>query len=647
MRVFIFLFLLCLLSTAHASRRVAMPIAYYAKQTQLAVIADFKKPQAPAYECKLTVREVLQGEAQIGEVIRLPLRAVADSILPYSDATTAVLLKASDTAEEGQNFKWQALVAYTDPTAIAALRLLLPVFRLTDERKQILALQKIVPDEAAPVAAYVAKELDSALRDLRQAENFDLIESSLPLLDEKARYWLLGFTGQVNDERAVPLLIKSLSAPEKSVKISAARTLIYSYPGAPGVTAAMRAALGDDVLKPFAQEYLSKRDATITVNPPHYPELSEYHRAKAAFRDNRNAATAFAVLRVLQEKETNTHIVVWAGEEVLPFLDNDGKALLRTLILQQAARRNNYLEAESLVKLIRQMPNVDFVPALQKLLHDEAPSDLPYFLTNADRMAAFTLRDLGPRAREIGAAQIMDFVQQRLKPGANPRFGEAEILLRQLAWLADDATWQLASGLLDAQWRSEWRMLDAIRPALTAPTREREARALLEVLELPQDKLTMGIRDWIIYRLGDLRDRAAIAPLLELLPKMATRYPPTVKESLILIGGEQVEEGTLRLLHYSDESVRRQALEILNALRGEKIRPLLRLILKPDSTFGHKADALWQMGSVGTPDDIPLLLSYSDFWKTDRILQRNAVSALSSVRSRFNYDVNSPIRKEN
>ena len=48
---------------------------------------------------------------------------------------------------------------------------------------------------------------------------------------------------------------------------------------------------------------------------------------------------------------------------------------------------------------------------------------------------------------------------------------------------------------------------------------------------------------------------------------------------------------------------------------------------------------------IGTPEDLPLLLPYADFWKADRATQRWAMSAVRSIRERWNYDLNGPIKK--
>lgn len=628
--------------SAQASRRALMPVGYYAKQMDLAIIADVSNPEVPLFQHKLKVREVLQGKAQVGDTIFIPSRMSSAEILPYKDATLAVLLKKNREATESA--PWQVLEIYTSPQSIAALRLLLPVYQLPAERDQLLALQKLVrnPPDAA-LTSFFTSELGSALSDMREATNFDLIENSLPLLSEVQRENFMTTLGSMNDLRAVPLLLAALNQPDKKMRNLAAQTLTYRYPGAPGVIEAMRALLREEApgeyLKRTAQEYLSKRDASVRIERTSTP----FHEAKALFQSGQKVEGARALLSVMENKESGvfagSSVIAWTGEEILPALDAAGKARLRALLLRQAATQNNYLEAEHLIKLIRQMPDMALVPALQNLMHDMQPGEFPYSSDKADMLATFALRDLGLPARELGARQVMEHIQKRLKPGFKPRFLEAEILLRQLAWLADEPTWRSVPEQIDQQWHHEWENLKVLRAALAG---QDEGQELVALLKSSPKELNLYTRDWVICRLGDLHEQSAVGLLLEELPRQVYHYPHAAKEALMQIAGDTVDEGAMKLLRHREDIVRRQAMEILQSLRGDKMRPLLRQILS-EADFGHKMEAALMLGTLGTPEDLPLLLPYADFWKADRAVQNWAASSVASIRARFNYDINGPI----
>ena len=638
-------------NAAHAKRGGFYAVGYYVKQMDLAVIVDVDKISAPDFKQKLQVREVLQGNAKVGDILILPGRISSESISLRPDSSVAVLLK-KEAADAASGASWQVLQAYDSPQSIADLRLLLGVYQLPTERQQLLALQKIVRDEkTATQEQMLVQELVFAFSHMREATNFDLIESALPLFNEAQRADFMTVLGTMNDLRAVPLLLSALDNASKKIRGTAAQTLTYRYPGAPGVTEAMRALLHDEQLKRTAQDYLSKRDASIKVEFPSTP----FHEAKALFLKDKTEG-ARALLGVMENKESGifagTSIISWTGEEILPFLDENGKRRLRALILRQAAEQGDYLQSEHLLKLIGLMPDMNLVPALQNLLHNNKPKSLYYKTDKSDMIATFALRNLGPRARELGTIQALKNLQMRLDSDKKPNAEEVQTLLMQVAFLADAATWRSVPENIDKQWRPLWENLLYLRLALgKAVAKEDEAQALVGLLKNPPQELNSDARNWIIYRLGDLRAQAAVGFLFQEMSERYFYFPYAAKEALIQIGGGDVDKGAVKLLNYPKDEVRRQAMEILMALRGDKMRPLLRGILsEPDSTrktdFGYKMDAVSMLGGIGTPDDLPLLMPYADFWKADRTVQYWAASSIASIRERFAYDVNGPIQKK-
>ncbi|HEY0075717.1 MAG TPA: HEAT repeat domain-containing protein [Abditibacteriaceae bacterium] len=632
---------LCTPHGALAFSRVQMPVAYYAKQADLVIVVDVTRPQAPDYKWLLKVREVLQGKAPVGEVVSIRQnRAIASFLLPYKDGTAAVFLK------KGADGGWEVLESRSQPDDIAALRILVPLFQLPAEREQITGLQKAV--RQTPALALLGSELESALQEMHQPDNFDLIENSLALLNAKQRENMMRALGRMNDMRAVPLLLRALQAPEKSIAGNAAQTLVYYYPGAPGVTEAMRAILGDEAagefMKRTAQTYLAKRDASVAVVVEQ--QRTPYLEARQLFQSARKAEGALAHLHLLETQKPDGYFSHWTAEEILPFLNDEGKARLRRVVIKQALKKPNYLEAESLLKLLRRMPHPEAIPALINLLNEPQPSASSFVWRKAAMFSAFLLHELGPQARKQATARLLENWRQLI--AETKRDEEPTLFLLQMAWLADDEIWQQVPDLIAPGRRAEWQALTLVRAAVTgAVTQENEGRNLVALLKnLPQD-FSAQARQWIIYRLGDLHEENAVAPLLEQLPQSIYMSPPAHKEALMEIGGAEVEEGALKLLRHGNSEVRRQAMGILRDLRGDKMRPLLRQILSaPDEeNFGHKNDAASLMGALGTPEDLPLLLPLADFWKTDRALQNWAVSSIDSIRDRFNYDVNGPIQK--
>lgn len=616
-----------------ASSRVHMPMAYYARQADLIAIIDITKPVAPDYTFKLKVREVLRGPAQVGDLIVIPSsRLVSSFILPYANTSAAVLLK------KDKNGQWEAIEAYGQPAQIDALREVIQIVALPTERQQLLAFQTVT--KAAPdlPKSMLQQELASAVGEMREPDNFDLIESSLPLVNENLRADLLKLLGTISDPRGVSVLLAAIQAPEPKVKVTAAQTVSHYFPGAPGVDEAMRRVLQDASLKRTAQDYLSKRDPSVIVELTPTP----YLEAQKLFQSDQKVEGALAYLRLMENKKPEEYFSSWTANDILPYLDAEGKIRLRHVLMKHVPSTKSYLQAEDIIKLMRRLPHEESIPALTQLLNDPDKNAQMYFSwEKASMQAAFALRDLGPRARAAGTAKLMECIGQCFKTGQKPRSGEPEVLFLQLAWLADDKTWLTIPDLIDPQWQTPWTDQATLREKIA---QDDEGRGLVELLKNPPQQFSEQMRRWVIYRLGDLKDTPATDVLFSELEQKSYIYPQAAKDALIQRGGEDVETAAVRLLRHDNMEIRRQAMDILRALRGPALRLLLRYILV-EPNLGDKDHAIFMLGYIGTPDDLPLLIPLADFWKNDRTLQQRAVDAIAAIRNRGNYDINGPIQK--
>jgi hypothetical protein len=59
--------------------------------------------------------------------------------------------------------------------------------------------------------------------------------------------------------------------------------------------------------------------------------------------------------------------------------------------------------------------------------------------------------------------------------------------------------------------------------------------------------------------------------------------------------------------------------------------------------FGWRPAAYQAIGRFGSTKDLPVLVRLSDFWTGDRSNHYSAMLGLSSLRGRFNYDLNGPV----
>ncbi len=614
--------------TAWAFSRAQMPMGYYARQADSIIIADISQPHAPDFSFQLKIQEVLRGTGKVGEIIVLK-DGEARYILPRA-ASAAVLLKKSP---EG---KWQVLESYAKPEEIAALRKLLSIYALPAERERLLALQKAVSAAQDAVKPLLQKQLVADLQAMREPDNFDLIAPSFALLNEPEQIALVQFLGAMNDTRGVSLLLEKLHSPMSAVARNAAHELVFDFPGAPGVDEALRDALQKPDLKPQVLNYMAKRDATIVVQVKTTP----YLQAKALREGGRKTEAVAAYFGLIETANEANFSSVNAAQEMLPLLDDAGKARLRLLMVDYLTRKKaNYYEAQSGLELLRALRHPDCIPALLYLMHD--PKNEPYNSWETEaRLATFALRDLGPAAHTQGAARALE---QLTKPATTGTISLKQPLtyLLQLTWLADDATWKILPQKLGEKLPIEWHKLAPLRAAAIAKT---EGATLTALLKNPPPELPEAAFKWIVFRLGDLREASAVPALLADLAAAPWRRAYEPKEALVRIGGREVEAGALELWTHSNSDVRRQAMDIVQTLRNEKARPLLRRALL-ETNFGDRAHAAFLLGSSGTPEDLPLLLPFTDFWKTERAVQNWAVQSVANIRDRFNYDVNGPIRK--
>lgn len=190
--------------------------------------------------------------------------------------------------------------------------------------------------------------------------------------------------------------------------------------------------------------------------------------------------------------------------------------------------------------------------------------------------------------------------------------------------------------------RAAWQRLAPLWPLAEQPD---EAAFLTERLGAARDLPPMA-REWLVTRLGELKDRRA-APVLVNLLAQEKDYGAGVGlgAALAQIGGPQAEEALTKLLAHPDHQVvRARAVEAIFAIQGERVVPLARRMLQ-EKDFGSPSAALGHLGRFGAPEDIALLAGWCDYWRADRALHYWAMQAIGELRERCGYDLNGPIRK--
>lgn len=605
----------------------------YIRSSPLIVIGDISTSDAPKFESVVFVREVVKGEAEVGERITIPPDGTSRYIVPREAQNVAVLFAPQ---REGKT-ELSVAEVYLRPDELTALRTLVSIYKLPGEREQLVALK----EQAQQNSPVLASELINEFARMHEPRNFDIVLASFAQLDVSHQEALLQLLERIGDERALPLLIQSLNSTQRPVRYQADHALTFYFPGARGVTEAYRTLAQNPATQEEARYYLAKYDPTLAATlPPKEPTL--WQQGQKQLKNGQTEAAKATFFALLEKEKMTDWGTLEAARTLLPLLNDAEKVRLRVLLTQMVKQEDSYLDAQSAIALLRELPDPTNVPALLSLLY--APNEGAAFAwEGVTRAATFALVDLGATAKQNATKSVLERMKVRLASGAQLSSNEETLYFCQLAWLADAPTWNKVMADLPEQLATRMKALQPVRDAANSPN---EAAALSALLPDTQNRWQGDADRWITARLGELHDPVAAAPLFaELKRSLFSGRSSDIEAALIHIGGPPVEAGALALLQGEPDALQRSGMDILRALQGEKMRPLLRRILT-EPGLGDRRHALFLLGYVGTAEDLSLLLPFADFWKGERELQSSAIAAVVGVRERYGYDVNGPIAKD-
>ena len=223
---------------AEAFSRVYRPIGDYLRESPLVIMADISTRQTPQFETVFTVREILKNRAQTPVAVGQTLAFAAGRtrwIVP-PDARGAIVVMAPNWDLPATHAPRPISEVYRTPAQIAAVRALVPVYENSGERARLLALQAL----AGQGNRFLDEQLLADVGRMRERDNLSIALESFDRLETEDQARLLGLLGTIGDARAVPLLIRALDAPDKSVWASAVRQLSLGFANAPAANAALR-----------------------------------------------------------------------------------------------------------------------------------------------------------------------------------------------------------------------------------------------------------------------------------------------------------------------------------------------------------------------------------------------------------------------
>lgn len=536
-------------------------------------------PSAPSFTATATVREYLKDNSgRPRTTFALP------RLCPYlpDGKGIAVLLRSG-----WQSSQSPVLEVYTAPADLADLRALVKLYALGSERARLDALRARL-NEGNP---RYREQLFDDLRNMREPGNYPIMTGLYPELDKAGRLRLIELIGYIGDTRGVPVLLRALEGNDADLA-GAARAQLTYFRGAPGV-----------------RESLDRHPAPIT------PE-SDTQGAFRLFRESKKKEALPFLLAVAARESESPWSRIWPALDVIDQLDAAGKSGLRTKmwpLLLRLAREGDYLQIADVARILRSLPDPGNLPVLLSLLGRKE-----FVGQNTPYVAAMAIRELGPGVRDAALARLVEMAEAEAKEKNLRIAGEP---LVALAWLGGEPEFQRTKPI--------WG--DDLHPLWGVALQRDEGAFLLQALRTP-GKLPAEAVNWIVTRLGELKERRAVSALAQQLQNQSSDVVRSAQESLIRIGGSEVASAAKALLDGKGPSPAREAaLNILYGLNGPESLPYLRKAISDDNL---RTTALFLLGNVGTAQDLKVLAPMSDFWTGDRQWHYWFMLATAEIRER-------------
>jgi len=609
-------------------------MGYYVREAGLIVVADTRRDRERSQTVVL-INEVIKGDPKMaGMEIRLGggrKWSSADVYLPTPATNVTILLQKEWRNEQK---KWPILEAYAKAEDAVVVRALVEIYRLPRERDRLLALR----EKALAGNACCIDQLLEDLRDMRSPENFDVMTGLYDDIAPADQIKLVDIMGETGDPRTVTPLLKAMQSSNEKVGITAARKLSWAFPGAPGVTEAFEKALKQEHLMREAARYLSKRRDVPEWNELCGKSESDWHRANKSWDAGDMKAARVAYLEIIENNTNSRYVRFSSATKLLPHASTVEKERIRKALLSQLladASGDNYLHVQEAVHIMRELHHIDCLEALIEIV---LRGDRIHRI--AGRVATLAIRELGSEARQKCTGRLLkNLDSDALK--INDR-SLMTIYLMKLIWLGDQESFARVEKVLPVSWKSTWEALGPLRLMIDEKD---EASGFIHLLAQSEDFPEMA-GEWIIFYLGDLKEKRAVNTLVEILIHHRNQtLTRAARDALIGIGGTEVENEMLKFMTLPDRTRRRMAVEVLFGMKGARACELSRRMLREDD-FGLKSEAIFHLGYHGTVDDLALLLPYCNYWISDRDTHSRARWAVSNIRERHNYDVNGPIVRE-
>ena len=633
--VVVFIFVAAV-NCVYASRN-PQPMIKNIRESSLIVIADTQIGKQGALSYTIRVSEVIKGDKSYAgkdiELGRSGLLSTADVWLPPDKNGIAVMFSA---VEPDENWEWRHLLeVYDEAAQVEALKSLIDVAAITDERKRILSLQNLFSTGSIELQISAFAEFEA----IQDPQNFALLTEWCSKLDNKYKPKLITLmSSRILDRRCVPVLIEALSSTELKVRSAAARGLYFNFPGAPGIAEAFDTHLQTEGVSRLAAEYMAMRFENAKYAELAKPKTSRWLRADRLEEQNEIEKARDLYFELIADETEEDSTRRSAAQKLIPNSKPSDLERMRNILLpllEQNVSIDNHIFVLDTVQILRGLRHPDCLPALIEVFQRQG-----FGYDSSMREATLAIYELGEDARAEATQKILAIIGDR-----SQRYSYRERIwhLLALVWLASKSEINQAQKLMDSNYRHQWADVEFMTGLNSARD---ETGFLIDCLgqTLKDDRLNNPeVRDWIIFRIGELKDPRGIPLLIEHLKKGI--WAESLVDALVSIGGAKTEQAVVKILKHPNKQVRATATNILCKLKGADAMPLCRRILTEEN-FGSKGDVLFPMAHHGTVEDLALLEKVCNYWAGDRSLTTNGGSAMAEIRRRYHHDLNGPIKKE-
>lgn len=601
------------------------------EQADLVVIGDYNQSGT------VTIKEVLKGDAKmVGKTIRLvsPI-TMGCRVQPVPTIANACVLLSCSASEKGK-----AIDIFDTPEEIEALKVLVPIYGISSEHTRLKKLSELFISSSHADGSVVGNKSERlkreflwAITQMREPANFTVVSEVYfsSHLSQKDKLSLQEWIGLTLDPRAVPILVAALATHDRFLVSDALVKLIFYYPGK-ATDSALQTMLKNctDENKPSIVRYLTKRRLLSANSREGQIQQSPIQKAVELDQQGKWQEALPVFLSILESNETNGYIIRTAASRVLEQGDKSSRARLakaRTSWFVRDASTNNYLEAQDTARILRKLAQPDALAGLLAIMRKR-----DWLFASSNRVATMAVLELGPASRK----KVLDeLIKDAHSPELASKQDEQIRLLLALAWIKQKSDSEPVSNISKIKgWASSF---DAIHPLLNGLPASDEGKFLIDLLLRGDNStpLSPEVKEWIVFRLGDLKDARAADVLIELFEKSPSSANATMAEALIAIGGESIAKRLESIARDKKSNHRAEAVEILTSIRKEKSLPTLRELLHCDN-LDTKVRALSGIGMYGGCADYAAIRAMANYWKGDRKLHYWIVQALSQIDDRCN-----------